>query len=342
MPIRSDVRSTDYHRQPGGENIVGGIDVSVVVCPTFRAIPLSDIKRQFINNVTAVPTAFRTRKPTVNFYQCSTVPLALVLQLTNQLTPTSVGDVLSQLVVLHHILHRQVLDSKRLVFTYQSSRQLVKEICSSVGNSCVNPSHLKSCFLSVVGAFNLAGQGFLSLPQLISKAFEVLRINNFFPVASGNERSDSRINPYRLIYLWSLSLPKCGRGLTVWSSTKRETNQRPDASNLTVTVDGWQLFGMVRLTRIGKGSAHLARNSCPEFHLNAERVNSALPPSLFFLKLGYLVRPAQKLANDFCKCLNPCCKGTELTSDRNCKSSCFFHSAFPPITKSEGLHAEIR
>jgi hypothetical protein len=39
---------------------------------------------------------------------------------------------LRQLVVLHHILHRQIFDSNRLVFTYQSSGQLVKEICSSL------------------------------------------------------------------------------------------------------------------------------------------------------------------------------------------------------------------
>jgi hypothetical protein len=33
------------------------------------------------------------------------------------------------------------------------------------------------------------------------------------------------------------------------------------------------------------------------------------------LKLGYLARPAQKLVNAFCRFLNPCCNGTELTSE---------------------------
>src|SRR4028119_2177551 len=75
MPIRSYVRSTDYHRKPCGENILCGINVSVMVRSTFWTIPLPNIKRQFINNMTAVPTALRARKPTVNFYQCSTVPL---------------------------------------------------------------------------------------------------------------------------------------------------------------------------------------------------------------------------------------------------------------------------
>src|SRR5919202_3287575 len=111
----------------------------------------------------------------------------------------------------------------------------------------------------------------------------------------------------------------------VWSSTSKETNQRPDASSFTVTIDGSNPFGKVRLHRIGRNSEHFANHSCPSFHLKAERVNSALPPLRFFLKLGYLARPAQKLVKAFCRFLNPCCNGTQLTSLRNCKSSCFFH-----------------
>lgn len=122
MPIRSYVRSTDYHRKPCGENIIGGIDISVVMRSTLWTIPFPNIKRQFIDNATAISTTFRTGKPTVNFNQRSTVPLALVLQLTNQLTPTGIGNGLCQFVVFHHILHYQVLDRNRLVFTYQSSR----------------------------------------------------------------------------------------------------------------------------------------------------------------------------------------------------------------------------
>src|SRR5919199_5904337 len=116
-----------------------------------------------------------------------------------------------------------------------------------------------------------------------------------------------------------------GRGLIVWSSTNSETKQGPDASSLTVTVEGSQFWGRILLQRIGKDSVHFASFNCPSFHVKAERVNSALPPLLFFLKLGYLARPAQKLVKAFCRFLNPCCKGTQLTSLRNCKSSCFFH-----------------
>jgi hypothetical protein len=122
MPIRSYVRSTDANRKSSGENILGGINVSVVVRSTLWTSPLSNIKRQFIDYVTAMSTTFRAGKASVNFNQRPTVPLALVFQLSNQLGPASISDRLCKFVVLQHILHSQILDSNRLIFAYQSSR----------------------------------------------------------------------------------------------------------------------------------------------------------------------------------------------------------------------------
>ena len=147
MPIRSYARSTDYHRKPCGENILCGIDISVVMCPTLWTIPLPNIERQFINDVTAMPTALRTGEPTVNLNQCSTVPLALVFQFG--------------------------MDS----------------------------SNFMPCFLSIIRAFNLTRQSFLSLSQLVTKAFEMFGVSNFLPVTSRNQGGDTCVNPYRFIDL---------------------------------------------------------------------------------------------------------------------------------------------
>src|SRR4028118_2334288 len=88
---------------------------------------------------------------------------------------------------------------------------------------------------------------------------------------------------------------------------------------------GLHLWVVLDSNGLQVASAHLARNTCPSFHLNADLVNSALEPLRFFLKVGYFARPAKKLLKAVCRCLNPCCKGTELTSLRKSKSSCFFH-----------------
>ncbi len=191
LPIGSTARES-------GENVSCGIDISVVVCPTIWAVPLPVIKRQFIDNMTAVSTAFRTGKPSVNLYQCATIPLTFVLQLTNQLAPATISNRLSQLVIFHHVLHRQVLNRNHLVFAYQLSRQLVQKIFAGVGNLSLNSCHRPSCFISIFRAFDATRQNFLSLSQLKTKAFKVKRIGYLLTVTGGNQRRDSNIysNPF--------------------------------------------------------------------------------------------------------------------------------------------------
>ena len=54
--------------------------------PTLEAVPFSDIQGQRIDDVTTMPTAFTAGEPTVNFNQRSPIPLALVIELTYQLS----------------------------------------------------------------------------------------------------------------------------------------------------------------------------------------------------------------------------------------------------------------
>lgn len=169
MPIRSYVRSTDCNGVSHRQNISTCVDIPVVVCSAVGTVPLSDIQRQFIQNMSAVPTAFRARKPTVNFYQVSTVPRLLVFQLPHQLRPCGITDSTGKLGILNHVFNCQILNHYRLVFT----------------------------------------------------------------------------------------------------------------------------------------------------HRKADLVNSALPPLRFFLNLGYLALPAKKLVKAVCRCLKPCCNGTQLTSFKN-------------------------
>jgi len=39
-----------------GKNIFSSIAIAIVMCVAFRAVPLSDIQKQLINNVTTMPT----------------------------------------------------------------------------------------------------------------------------------------------------------------------------------------------------------------------------------------------------------------------------------------------
>lgn len=126
MPIGSYVRSTDFNRVSHGKNILSGVAISVMVCAAIEAVPLPDIQRQPLNNVTAISAAFRTRKPAVYFYQVSTVPLGFVLQLPHQLAPSSIADSTGKTVILDQVFDSQILDGKRLVFTTKRVVSLCK------------------------------------------------------------------------------------------------------------------------------------------------------------------------------------------------------------------------
>ncbi len=93
---------------------------------------------------------------------------------------------------------------------------------------------------------------------------------------------------------------------------------------LTQKMDGSHSGGICLLQIMLRGCLHLANFSCPSFHLNAERVNSAQPPFLFFLNRGYLARFAQKLVNAVCRWRRACWSATALTSFKKANSSCFF------------------
>lgn len=92
MPIGSYVRSTDFNRVSHGKKVSCGVDIAVMVRLTFRTVPLADIQGQRFHNVTAIPTAFRTREPTVNLNKGTSVPLALIFELPNQLAPGSITN----------------------------------------------------------------------------------------------------------------------------------------------------------------------------------------------------------------------------------------------------------
>ena len=132
--------------------------------PTLEAVPFSDIQGQRIDDVTTMPTAFTAGEPTVNFNQRSPIPLALVIELTYQLSsgvgggsfprqtraPGSITDTECKLMVFHHILNGQILNYDGLVFAYQLSCQFMEKVFTAIRNFAVRPCNFDTGFLSVI------------------------------------------------------------------------------------------------------------------------------------------------------------------------------------------------
>ncbi len=150
-----------------------------MVCPATGAVPVSNLQRQLIHDVTTMPTPLRTRKPSVNLDKATTIPVALIFELSDQLRPCSIADGLSQLPILDHILHSQIINGDGLVFTHQSSRQLVKKIISRIANLCIDSSDFNDpSFVSVVRPFLLTTQRFLRSTQFAAFSGKAFRVGN--------------------------------------------------------------------------------------------------------------------------------------------------------------------
>jgi hypothetical protein len=88
-PSRSDTTSTGCNREPLGQNVLSSVDIPVVPDATLGADPFAHIKWEVFNHLFAIMTRFRRWIPTINLDEGSSIPLALILQLTDELTPIS-------------------------------------------------------------------------------------------------------------------------------------------------------------------------------------------------------------------------------------------------------------
>ncbi len=179
------------------------VDIAVNALSTAaRAVPTTDTQRQFINNMFAVSTTFRTGFPAVNLHQCSTVPLAFIFKLPHQLTPSRVGDAKGQFAVLHHVRNSQVLNRYHLVFAYQSSRQLMQKVFTGIGNPRLHSSNFASRLLTVVRSIWTTRQGLLDLSKLAAQSVKMLGVSYLLLVAGSNQAGDASIQSNLFISYW--------------------------------------------------------------------------------------------------------------------------------------------
>jgi hypothetical protein len=198
MPIRSYTRSTGCNRVSHGQYILSGVDVPVMVRPTFGTLPLPDAQRQPLNHLTTVPTPFRAGKPLVYLHQVSTIPPGFVFQLSNHLSPPGITDGTGEFPVLDHVLHRQRLNGNRLIFTNQPGRQLVQMVFSAIGNLLLDSSDPQPCFVPVTRTLLLTAQRLLRSAESFVVLIKVSGIGNLLTCTQRHQTADSSIHPHRL------------------------------------------------------------------------------------------------------------------------------------------------
>jgi len=147
--------------------------------------------------MTAARTAFAAGEPAVQLDQLAPGPRRLVLELSDQFAPASIGDGLAQRPIADQVLHRQRLDTDHLVFVDQSARQLMQAIKSGIGNFCVQAGDLLSGFGPVLRAPLLAAQRPLGLGQAGSVLRRVARIARPLPVGGDEQVLQAQVDAGR-------------------------------------------------------------------------------------------------------------------------------------------------
>src|SRR6266567_2410095 len=177
------------YRQPDGMYVPSSVDITIMMNATFRARPLTDIKRQGVEHMPTFEAAFRRRVPLVDFDKVASVPLGFVVQLGHKLTPAHITDGFTQRMVLDHVLHRKVLDTDRLVFTNQTCRELVREITAAVSDA----SNFLAGFGTVLRPLFLLGMPSLSLGQFLFILTEEFGVANVFSIREDHEGLQAQV-----------------------------------------------------------------------------------------------------------------------------------------------------
>src|SRR5262245_14634910 len=101
----------------------------------------------------AVIAGFRRWEKAVNLDQGPPVPLALVVQLTDERAPSHIRDRFCKLVVFDHVLDRQTLDAYHLVFANDACRKFVLVVTTLVIDTGMHAGYFEPRFGSILGTF---------------------------------------------------------------------------------------------------------------------------------------------------------------------------------------------
>jgi len=191
--------STGRHREPRGQHIFCGIDITIVDRLTLRTRPDTDIKRKRVKNMATPEAPLRGRVELINLDKGTSVPLCFVFQLAHKFTPADITNGFTQLGVVYHILDLQTLHTYDLVLTYDASLELVLIVLSSIGNPSVKTSDLAPRFLSVLGTFFLLSKSSLSRCQFLLVLSQELGIAYGFSSGEDHHRLQAQVKSYLLL-----------------------------------------------------------------------------------------------------------------------------------------------
>lgn len=133
------------------QDILRCVNISVVNSPTLRADPLShrEIFHLWILGSTAGTDLGGCKEP-IDLYDLFSIPLSLVFQLSNELTPGDIRDLLRQLMIPHHVLDAKILHADDVVISDQLSGEFMQGVHPLIMDLLMETSYLQFSLSSIV------------------------------------------------------------------------------------------------------------------------------------------------------------------------------------------------
>lgn len=120
---------------------------------TLRTLPLSNIQRQQLVDVSAFVAAFGGRKKPVYLNDMAAIPLSFVFEHINKGAPSAVADRLCKAMISNYISNSKTFYVNRLVFADKLKACFVKKVMPLIRNFLMLACKSNDCFLSVVRSF---------------------------------------------------------------------------------------------------------------------------------------------------------------------------------------------
>ena len=194
LRVRSDWCSTGCNRQSGGQNILGSVDVAIVMHAAAGAAPVADAFRHRFHHMATRRAGLAAREKAIHLYKGAPIPVGLVFQLADQLTPRRIGDRAAVSLAPQHPLHTQVLDGDQLVLLDQPCRELVQVIPAGVGDPGVNTGNPFTRLLAITRTLLRLGQPLLRLGQSCAMAVKATRVLDRFSFAGDQEALEPQVH----------------------------------------------------------------------------------------------------------------------------------------------------
>src|SRR6266852_1007675 len=193
-PSGSYTPSTGRCREPLGQNVEARVAIPVMPDSALWTDPFTYIQREVFHDMLALMTGFTGGIPPIDFDEGSSVPLALVVQLANKLTPSDITDRFCQAVIFDHVFDGQTLHADHLVFVDDACTQFVLVVATTVMYTSMNTGNFAPRLLSVLGTLL-----FLCVPTLgFCKSLLIfcieLGVTHSFTSRENHHRFETQVN----------------------------------------------------------------------------------------------------------------------------------------------------